>query len=52
MRDGKGIFFRTLNLDKYDRKLISWYRKIKPQIIDDSITVEDYIDRENIKRRN
>jgi len=32
VRDGKGQFYRTLNLDKPTRKLIRWYREIKFKI--------------------
>ena len=28
IRDGKNSFYRTLNLNKDDRKLLRWYRDI------------------------
>lgn len=28
INDGKNSFYRTLNLDKEDRKLIRWYREV------------------------
>lgn len=28
IRDGKNNFYRTLNLEKEDRKLIRWYRTL------------------------
>ena len=32
MRDGKGRFYKTLNLDKPTRKLVRWFREIKYKI--------------------
>ncbi len=34
--DGKGKFFKTLNLDKTTRKLIREYRKFKPELLKDT----------------
>ena len=32
INDGKNNFFRNLNLDKDDRKLIRWYRELSKKM--------------------
>jgi len=36
IRDGKNNFYRTLKLDKEDRKLIRWYRGIVKKMKNES----------------
>ena len=35
IRDGKSNFYRTLDLDKEDRKLIRYYRKLVKEMLNE-----------------
>lgn len=52
MRDGKGNFYKNLNLDKPTRKLIRWYREVKYSIDRDLGLKKTKYDREADARRN
>ena len=47
IRDGKSNFYRTLNLDKVDRKLIRYYRGLVKNMLNEPENKQDrLIDKE------
>lgn len=50
MKDGKGKFFRELDLDSETKKLIRVYRKFKPVVLEEK-SVESYLTKSSIKNK-
>jgi hypothetical protein len=43
IRDGKSNFYRTLNLDKQDRKLIKFYRSLVKNMLNEPENKQDIL---------